>query len=138
MPHTLAEAAKATGRDRSTILRAIRNGKLSAVRDTSTGAWLIEPAELHRIYDPADAAADAQSDEHGNAQARTGDSAVLHREVELLRERLAEKDDVISDLRGRLDREAEERRKLTMMLTDQRCGETRGRNDAAAALVALD
>ena len=116
MAHTLAEAAKATGRDRSTILRAIRVGKLSADRDPLTGAWLIEPAELHRVYDPVDAQGDAQ----GNAQARTGDSAVLHREIDLLRERLVEKDDVIDDLRRRLDKEAEERRKLTAMLTDQR------------------
>jgi C4-type Zn-finger protein len=40
----------------------------------------------------------------------------------MLRERLAEvtefKDNVIEDLRQRLDAEAEERRKLTMILTD--------------------
>ena len=85
-------------------------------RDPATGGWLIEPAELHRVYDPVDAQGDAQ----GNAQARTGDSAVLHREIDLLRERLVEKDDVIDDLRRRLDKEAEERRKLTAMLTDER------------------
>ncbi|MGE5713035.1 MAG: hypothetical protein ACM32F_04100 [Betaproteobacteria bacterium] len=42
----------------------------------------------------------------------------------MLRDRLAEKDDVIRDLRGRLDSEAEERRqaqaRLTALLTDQR------------------
>jgi hypothetical protein len=44
----------------------------------------------------------------------------LEREIALLRERLADKDSVIDDLRRRLDTEAEERRKLTMILTDRR------------------
>ena len=46
--------------------------------------------------------------------------ATLQREIELLRERLADKDAVIDDLRKRLDREGEERRRLTAILTDQR------------------
>src|SRR4051812_17223531 len=33
MPHTLREAAKAVGKDRTTLMRAIRLGRLSAVRD---------------------------------------------------------------------------------------------------------
>src|SRR5215213_370276 len=52
MPHTLRAAAKAVGRDRTTLLRAIRAGKLSAIHDAATGSWLIEPAELHRVYPP--------------------------------------------------------------------------------------
>src|SRR3954452_15954871 len=52
MPHTLRQAAKAAGKDRTTILRAILSGKLSATRDEATGSWLIEPAELHRLYPP--------------------------------------------------------------------------------------
>jgi hypothetical protein len=44
----------------------------------------------------------------------------LERQIALLRGRLADKDSVIDDLRRRLDAEAEERRKLTMVLTDRR------------------
>ena len=48
----------------------------------------------------------------------------LQREIELLRERLGDKDNVIDDLRRRLDEEAEERRmtqaKLTALLTHER------------------
>jgi len=47
---TLAEAAKAIGKSKSTVLRSIRAGRISAVRDELTGGWLIEPAELHRLY----------------------------------------------------------------------------------------
>jgi hypothetical protein len=43
----------------------------------------------------------------------------LVKEIELFRERLADKDNVIDDLRRRLDTESEERRKLTALLTDQ-------------------
>ncbi len=52
--YTLAEAAQATGLNRSTILRAIKSGKISGTRDTN-GAWSVEPVELHRAFPPAEA-----------------------------------------------------------------------------------
>lgn len=54
MPYSLAGAAQATGLNRSTILRAIKNGRISGVRDEQ-GAWSVEPVELHRIFPPASA-----------------------------------------------------------------------------------
>ena len=56
MPLTLAEAAQATGLNRSTILRAIKRGAISGVRDES-GVWSVEAVELHRVFPPAAAAA---------------------------------------------------------------------------------
>ena len=53
--YTLTEAAKATGRSKSTILRSIRAGRISAARNELTGGWLVEPAELHRLYAERDA-----------------------------------------------------------------------------------
>jgi excisionase family DNA binding protein len=66
MPLTLAEAAQATGLNRSTILRAIKSGKISGARDEN-GAWAVEPIELHRVFPPASATLkptpqDAQAD----------------------------------------------------------------------------
>jgi len=52
MSYSLAEAAQATGLNRSTILRAIKRGAISGVRDEA-GAWALEPAELHRVFPPA-------------------------------------------------------------------------------------
>jgi hypothetical protein len=52
MSYTLAEAAQAAGLNRSTILRAIKNGRISGVRD-ELGAWSVEPVELHRVFPPA-------------------------------------------------------------------------------------
>src|SRR5215212_4419787 len=53
MAYTLSEAARAAGRGKTTLLRMIRSGRLSATRDPVTGGWLVEPAELHRLYPPA-------------------------------------------------------------------------------------
>ena len=66
LPLTLAEAAQATGVNRSTILRAIKSGKISGARDEN-GAWSVEPVELHRVFPPASATPepvhqDAQTD----------------------------------------------------------------------------
>src|SRR4051812_14079355 len=47
--YTLAQAIAATGHSRSALIRAIRGGKLSASRDAS-GAYLVDPAELARVY----------------------------------------------------------------------------------------
>ena len=111
MSYTLGTAAKATGRNKTTILRAIKDGKISALRDAASGAWRIEPVELHRVYPAvADATPDATN---GNADAMAE-----------LRARLADKDAVIDDLRERLTESEKERRataaQLTALLTDQR------------------
>jgi hypothetical protein len=115
--YTLAEAAKAAGKSKSTVLRSIRAGRISAVRDELTGGWLVEPAELHRLYaKPRDVV-------HGAAKdtPRNGHDAA---ETAELRARLDDAHETIRDLRARLDAEAEERRKvqaqLTALLTDQR------------------
>ena len=52
MKHTAGTAAKAVGKTKSTITKAIASGKLSAVKNDS-GAWEIDVAELHRVYPPA-------------------------------------------------------------------------------------
>ena len=60
MSYTLGEAAKATGKDRATISRAIKKGKISAARRRD-GSYDIDPAELHRWYPPVNTAQDVQS-----------------------------------------------------------------------------
>jgi hypothetical protein len=67
MSYSLAQAA---GVNRSTVLRAIKSGKISGQRDAQ-GTWTVEPVELHRVLPPAEALpkavpqrsqADAQAD----------------------------------------------------------------------------
>ena len=49
MAFTLGTASQATGCAKSTILRAIKAGRISAVRD-DLGQWQIQPVELFRIF----------------------------------------------------------------------------------------
>ncbi len=131
MAYSLAQAAVTVGKNRSTILRAIKIGRLSAERDAATGAWAIQPAELLRVYPVAE----AHVDQHGDAEARNTDATAELRE---LRTRIAEKDTLIAaheraldDLRHRLDEERADRRqaldrlaaaqeRIAALLTDQR------------------
>jgi hypothetical protein len=49
MPYSLQQAASACGINRSTVLRSIKAGRISASKN-ELGEWQIEPAELHRVY----------------------------------------------------------------------------------------
>ena len=48
--YTLGQALNATKKSKSTILLAIKNGRISAKKDDS-GSWSIEPSELSRVFD---------------------------------------------------------------------------------------
>ena len=61
--HTIATAAAAVGRNKNAILRAIKAGKISVAKDEN-GEWLIDPAELHRIYPPLRSASMQGNDMH--------------------------------------------------------------------------
>ena len=45
----ISQAAELVGRTRPALLKAIQKGKLTATRDAH-GRWLIDPAELTRVY----------------------------------------------------------------------------------------
>jgi len=121
MTYSLGQAAKATGKSKMTIQRAIQKNVISATRNAN-GSYTIDPSELHRVFDPIPVL---------KLPEPPPDPALLKQEIEFLREKLAERDKqdadknaVIDDLRRRLDQEGEERRKtlaqLTALLTDQR------------------
>lgn len=120
MRYSASQAAKATGKSIPTITRAINNGKISAEK-TPEGGYLIDPAELHRVFPPLRVTANDSPTILGSESPLSENA--LQVEIRLLRERLegmsAEKNAVIEDLRRRLDTESEERRRLTMILTDQ-------------------
>src|SRR5262245_65397530 len=48
---SLAEAAKHCGVNRSTILRAVKSGKMSGIRNDD-GSWSVETSELFRVFEP--------------------------------------------------------------------------------------
>lgn len=122
MKLSLSQAARESGTSKPTLSRWIAKGKVSAERQQD-GSYLIDPSELDRIKDMM-----KNGNGSGNPNMKQSETpqetSALRREVELLRERLDDKDGVINDLRRRLDDETEERRtaqaKLTALLTDQR------------------
>jgi hypothetical protein len=77
--YNLVSGAAACGLNRSTILRAIKAGRLSAQRDHN-GGWLIEPAELHRVFPPLPAAASEPT------QQADAEVALLRNMLERMRE----------------------------------------------------
>jgi hypothetical protein len=119
------EAAELVGMSKGGIIKAIRTGKISAAKDIR-GEWSIEPVELFRVYPPVNGTQgvpDIPVSPEDTESARQDTPEItpsMQREVELLREMIQRQDEVISNLWERLEAEAEERRKLTLILTDSR------------------
>ena len=122
-------AAQLAGKDRSTIIRAIEDGRLSATRDERS-RYRIDPAELERVYGPLrnpDDVRDASRDDAEEPDTTPLRVAALEREVELLREMLADArqasdrdrrsfDEERTFLRGMLERQTQH----VKLLTDER------------------
>jgi hypothetical protein len=120
MKYSMGEAAKATGKSKATIHRAIKSGKISAHKKED-GSYEIDPSELHRVFE---AVSQNSYVEPSMRQSETHDEmGVLQRELMLLREERERErslfQETVNDLRQRLDSESEERRKLVNLLTYQ-------------------
>ena len=116
MSYSLKQAADATGKDRSTIQRAIKSGRISATLGES-GAYEIDPSELHRVFPPvARNEAPLIATQQNATDEVASENRELRAKVDLLRE-------MVDDLRERLDKSEDERRatqtKLTALLTHQ-------------------
>lgn len=117
MAYTLGEAAKATGKSKATISKAIKNGRISAIKD-ETGTFRIDPAELHRVYTTT-ASHEQEETPSGPVVNTTNDGLIreLQARLEAAHERLADKETVISDLREDRDKW---RQQASALLADQR------------------
>jgi predicted site-specific integrase-resolvase len=80
MSYTLAEAANATGVNKTAILKAIKGGKISGTKDR-LGKWHVEPAELHRIYP---AVGERRADSDAAQQTVAVDVATIGTQIEAL------------------------------------------------------
>src|SRR3954465_3954385 len=117
MAYSVAQAAKAIGKSKNTVLRAISTGRISAVRDAATGGFQIDPSELHRVFAPAPTAPDGASHDAPDGAIRV---AVLEARLSEKEALIAAHERTIDDLRRQRDAEAEERRRLTAVLADLR------------------
>lgn len=120
---TASEAAREVGKSLPTITKAIQSGKLSAVGPKG-GPYSIEPVELFRVWPRV--ASKVEETPLLRPEETPSNPNPLRGEVELLEERLRSVQvlngrlvDEVQDLRARLDAEAEERRRLTALLTHQ-------------------
>lgn len=106
----LSDAAERTGKSKQAIRKAVASGKVRGERDVH-GQWQIDPASLFAVYQPVGPVVTNRTNQVDGVQ----DAKIegLQRQVAMLE---SERD----DLRRRLDTEAEERRKLTAMLTHDR------------------
>ena len=106
MSYTLGEAAKATGKSKPTISRAIKNGTISAKKNKN-GSYTIDPAELHRIFPPLP----RNSNENVTSlpSLTPNDDNMLQRENEILREQL-------DDLKSERDEWREQAKRQTILL----------------------
>lgn len=132
---SLKQTAEFAGTTKPTILKHMANGRVSGEKDEH-GRWWFDMAELVRAYgepgsrngsgnaslnnrNPLDLRLDTPSETVLAAELASTRTRLELLEQERERER-RDKDATIADLRARLDHEADERRRLTTLLTDQR------------------
>jgi hypothetical protein len=112
MVYTLGEAAKATGKSKATISKAIKSGKISANK-LETGTFAIDPSELHRVYPSVHLIAESEQKE---TPANTL-LIELRSQLDVAKERLEEQQALTADLREDRDRW---RQQATGLLEDKR------------------
>ena len=121
MGYTLGQAAKAVGMSKTSILRSIKTGRISAGRD-EFGQWAIEPCELHRVYPPLtdDTATGNGTEERGVTGGETA-LAEANTRATLAEARLSDFKTMLEDIREQRDRwQQQAERVAALAITDQR------------------
>ena len=101
MSYTLGMAAKATGKSKTTIQRAIAKGLISATKQTN-GRYSIDPSELHRVFPVTYSDTVAQPSQVDTS--RPPDETPLQVRVEALEAMLEREREALSEMRS--DRDA--------------------------------
>lgn len=113
---TIGQAAKETGKAKSTIKKAIDTGELSVVEKTARG-FKIDASELFRVFQKR---SENNTIEQIETPMKTIENSVLQAKLEASQQRYADAERTIEDLRERLSKSDYERTRLTTLLTDQR------------------
>ena len=110
MKHTAGTAAKAVGKTKSTITKAIASGKLSAIKNDN-GAWEIDASELYRVYPPT--LLETVEIEHKDTLKETGRNS---KEIQALERLLKAAEEQIDDLKA--DRDEWRKQANQLLLTN--------------------
>ena len=111
MGYTLGQAAKETGKSKTTIRRAVDRGRLSAKKNDK-GEWEIDPAELHRVYPTVEHVTVTESNGVTQAELESARREILLLEKHLERER---------EINKSIEKDRDHwRQQATALLTDQR------------------
>ena len=110
MKHTAGTAAKAVGKTKSTITKAIASGKLSAIKNDN-GAWEIDASELYRVYPPTPL--ETVEIEQNDTLKEMGENS---KEIETLERLLKAAEEQIYDLKT--DRDEWRKQANQLLLTD--------------------
>jgi excisionase family DNA binding protein len=112
---SLSQAAKLTGKSKSTINRAIKTGKISATRHND-GSYSIDPSELSRAFnlEPQEGSKRRDAEPDGNR---------LLERIEALEAMLNREREISADLKEDRDRW---RQQANALLTDQRSPASNG------------
>ena len=120
MSYTLGDAAKATGKSKTTLHRAIKSGRISASK-AEDGSYSIEPAELHRVFPAVTAGTPLGLLPKNDEERLSNTLSALRIQLEMQeKERDRERallQETIADLREDRDKW---RQQATSLLTDQR------------------
>lgn len=120
MSYTLGDASKAVGKSKTTLHRAIKSGKISAVK-LDDGSYSIDPSELHRIFPPVTQETPKGVFHRNDEEYQSNTSETLRIQLEIQeKERERERtfmQETIADLREDRDRW---RQQATALLADQR------------------
>ena len=115
---TTQQAAELVGKNRSTIWRAIKRGRVSGTK-SEAGDYLIEPAELERAFGPLQQRNETH-DVASQPRATINETSALRVEANMLRERVVTLEADKADLRterdrllGVIEQQAEQMRLLT-------------------------
>lgn len=132
---TLSQAARSISKSKSTLNRAIKSGRLSAVRNEN-GTFSIDPSELARAFpqNAPERASLAHHDVHSE-RPRTEDSSRIAMLEQLLareREALAREREVSADLKEDRDRW---RAQATGLLSDLRTAQEKTASAASSEVL---
>jgi len=127
MYFTLGQAAKETGKSKATISKYLNNGRLSFLSKDTNG-YKIDAAELFRVFPKPE----QQTGINEQSRTPTVNTDLHFKNMELQIKLDAANKDIEylkadkEDYKKRLDDEANERRKLTMILTDKKTEKKKG------------